>query len=117
MRSHIFWPHVAKISKHRPTKKTKHNRICSWINMKNLKRTVTNSHGVSNRNSLGLHTLFFKAQGWSHMSSCQANRSSRMLHPHSRLWVRQEMKSSEKSKENSVFQSDHCLIAACNETS
>ena len=31
--------------------------------MKNLKRTVTNSHGVSNRNSLGLHTLFFLSTG------------------------------------------------------
>ena len=47
---------------------------------------------VSSLSKWIIRSFFSKAQGWSHMSICQANRPSRMLHPHSRLWVRQERK-------------------------
>ena len=45
---------------------------------------------VSSLSKWIIRSFLSKAQGWSHMSICQANRPSRMLHPHSRLWVRQE---------------------------
>ena len=62
------------------------------MKLKNLKRIVKMPH-VGSLPRMNRPLILFQSTGVvSHVNLPQANRLSRMLHPHSRLWVRQERK-------------------------